>query len=666
MGRSMKVDRQNVLYLALAATVPILVAFLLMLAHANSVLPVEQWFVVAPSDAPESMRRLIVHDTILPRFALSLIAGAALALAGVMFQSLLRNQLAEPSTIGVSAGAQLALMAATFWSPSTLAHGSAGVAVAGAGAALLIVLSLSKRGGLTPLSIVIAGLMLSLAASAFSSLLVLVNHEQLTSSLAWQGGVLAQTGWLPTRTLSTQVAAVAIACMFMLRPVAILELGDAQASNLGAPVSLIRIMGLSLAVLLSAFVVNAVGVVGFVGLAAPALARALGARGVGKVALWAALIGAAVLCLADQLLESLPPLPQPIPLGAATAVLAVPLLLWLLPRIRATNPAPASEMTSDMKVCNEAGPFLYGKSVVMLVVCLAVALTVGHSEHGWHLALGDQLKELMPWRGPRVIGAMSAGALFAIAGAVLQRMTGNPMASPDVLGISAGASLGLIGLALIGAQLTYVDMFLSAATGSAVALAGILAFGSRTSYAPDRILLAGISLSTLLSAAMAIVLVSGDPRTGLILSWLSGSTYRLGWTEALATSGLLMVIVAVLPSLSRWLDILPLGDSSARGLGVPIGFSRLALLLLASAATAGATLLLGPLTFVGLVAPHIARMAGFRRSLSQLIAAALIGAVLMAGADWLGRVLFFPWQVPAGLMATAIGCPCFLWLMSRR
>ncbi|WP_312837134.1 iron chelate uptake ABC transporter family permease subunit, partial [Pantoea sp.] len=111
--------------------------------------------------------------------------------------------------------------------------------------------------------------------------------------------------------------------------------------------------------------------------------------------------------------------------------------------------------------------------------------------------------------------------------------------------------------------------------------------------------------------------------------------------------------------------LLPLGSTTARSAGMSLTASRLSLLLLAAALTAAATLTIGPLSFIGLMAPHMARMLGFRRALPQILLAGLLGGGLMAFADWCGRMLAFPDQIPAGLMATFFGAPYFIYLLRR-
>jgi iron complex transport system permease protein len=124
-------------------------------------------------------------------------------------------------------------------------------------------------------------------------------------------------------------------------------------------------------------------------------------------------------------------------------------------------------------------------------------------------------------------------------------------------------------------------------------------------------------------------------------------------------------MLAALPSV-RWLELLPLGDSSAKALGVHLGKSRFYLLLLAALLTAGATLIVGPLSFIGLLAPHLARLLGLTRALPQLLGAALLGATVMVLADWLGRNLLFPIQLPAGLLASLVGGAYFMLCLRKR
>jgi len=203
------------------------------------------------------------------------------------------------------------------------------------------------------------------------------------------------------------------------------------------------------------------------------------------------------------------------------------------------------------------------------------------------------------------------------------------------------------------------------ALGAALTLLVIMLVASRGGFSPERMLLAGMALNSAFVTLLMLLLASGDPRMGGLLSWISGSTYNISTKAAMQSAMLALVLTALAPLASRWLTLLPLGSATARSAGMALNASRLALMLLAAALTAAATLTIGPLSFVGLMAPHIARMLGFRRALPQMAMAGLFGAGLMLLADWCGRMLAFPDQLPAGLMATFIGAPYFIWLLRR-
>ena len=179
-------------------------------------------------------------------------------------------------------------------------------------------------------------------------------------------------------------------------------------------------------------------------------------------------------------------------------------------------------------------------------------------------------------------------------------------------------------------------------------------------------LLAGMALSTAFTMLLMLLMASGDPRMAGILTWISGSTYNVAGDQAVKTLILMVILFALTPLCRRWLIILPLGGATARAIGMALTPSRFALLLLAATLTAAATMTVGPLSFVGLMAPHIARMLGFRRAMPQLMMSALLGGMLMVAADWCGRMILFPDQVPAGLLATFIGAPYFVYLLRKQ
>lgn len=609
------------------------------------------------------MAQIVFFDAVLPRMATALIAGAALSLSGALFQQVLRNPLASPTTLGVASGASLALALATLYAPALMAFGGDLVALAGSAAAGGLVFLLGARKGFSPFTLVLTGMVISLWCGALSAILVLLNDRYLVSLFVWGSGSLAQNSWQVPVSLLPKVLALAALAFLLARPLGLLELGDEGARALGLRLAWLRAAALTIAVALSALVTSAVGVIGFIGLVAPILARLTGARRPVNFFIWSSLIGAALLFLADEGVQRAAGATENfLPTGAMMAVLGSPLLLILLPRLKTRHRMLAS--TSPTAATFRLPVYVIGAA---LLVILALALLLGRSPTGmWSLADAGTFSAMLPFRLPRVLAALAAGAMLAVAGVILQRLTGNEMASPEVLGISAGATLGMA-VALYWVIAPSLSIQLAAASaGAGTVLAAIVILGLRSEFAPERVLLAGIALGALADAIVGFLTASGDPRALFLMRWMSGSTYMVDMETAVTLLGTGAILVAIALFMRRWLDLLPLGPAPAMALGISLGRTRFALYGLAALMTAAATLAVGPLSFIGLMAPHLARECGLRRSLPHMIGAACLGGGLMVLADWLGRMLIFPYQIPAGLLSALMGAPFLIFLLGRR
>lgn len=618
--------------------------------------------IVSPD--PDVTAQMLLHHTVLPRIVVGLLVGAGLGLAGAVLQRILRNPLAEPATLGISAGAYLVLSIVTLWFPAWLALGREWIAFAGAALALLAVLSLSWRKGLSPVTVTLAGMIVSLYCGAVSAALTLFNHDFLTGIFLWGAGYLDQQDWSAVQFLYPRLLLVAILLALLVRPLTLLGVDDDSARSLGLSVAAYRLIALVAAAALAAIVTAAVGIISFVGLAGPALARACGARRVGEHLVWSALLGALLLMATDQIVLSLPVTYRLFPTGAVTALLGAPLLFMLIRRLKLLAPPQMAPGAVPGRLGHPAVALFLLAS--LLVPAFWVALSLGQGPDGWSFAAREEIAPLLDWRGPRALAAFSGGAMLALAGAILQRMTGNPMASPEVLGVSSGAMLGVIFLLLTAAAPSRAEQIGAGAAGALAVLFLMLALSRKPGFSGDRMLLIGITLGAVSGFVMAVLMTSQDPRLDQLLAWLSGSTYAVRPGEALLSTVLLVVALASIPFIRRWLELFSLGLATATASGVPIAHSRNILFSIAALLTAGATILIGPLSFAGLMGPHIARLAGFHRAGTQLAASAIIGGLVLLVADWLGRNIIFPFQIPAGLLATMVGGPFLLVLIARR
>jgi iron complex transport system permease protein len=268
-------------------------------------------------------------------------------------------------------------------------------------------------------------------------------------------------------------------------------------------------------------------------------------------------------------------------------------------------------------------------------------------------------------RLPRVLLGVLVGAALAVSGAVFQSVLRNPIASPDIIGVTSGASAAAVaGLLLFG---------LSGPALSAVAFAGALAVavaiyllarrGGVTGY---RFALIGIAFAFISTSVLNFLLTRADIKDAQVaLVWLVGSLGGTGWQNVTVVAAGLAVLLPAALLLTRPLGILQLGDDTATSLGVRAERLRLVLLLVAVALAALATAATGPIAFVAFLAAPIARRL-VRNDPSALTAAALVGAATVLGADLVGQhLLGGGLQVPAGIITGAIGAPCLLWLLAN-
>ncbi|KMI57321.1 Iron(3+)-hydroxamate import system permease FhuB [Klebsiella pneumoniae] len=351
------------------------VAFALSIVNLNVALPYAQWRQALWQPDVDDIAQMLFHYSLLPRLAVALLVGAGLGLVGVLFQQVLRNPLAEPTTLGVATGAQLGITVTTLWAiPGVLASQFAALAGACLVGALVFGVSWGKR--LSPVTLILAGLVVSLYCGALNQLMVIFHHDQLQSMFLWSTGTLTQTDWSVAQRLWPQLLGGAILTLLLLRPLTLMGLDDGVARNLGLALSLARLGALTLAIVISALLVNAVGIIGFIGLFAPLLAKMLGARRLLARLLLAALIGALLLWLSDQVILWLSRVWREVSTGSVTALIGAPLLLWLLPRLRSIS-APVMNGGDNVQPERYHVQWFVLAGVALLLLAVSVALAAG-------------------------------------------------------------------------------------------------------------------------------------------------------------------------------------------------------------------------------------------------------------------------------------------------
>ncbi len=607
----------------------------------------------APS-RPHSLPQIIIETIRLPRALAAVLVGAALAAAGTVMQTVLRNPLAAPDILAVTSGAQLALIVASLLLPFAFPGFLATILGGAIGGGLCLLVG----GGLRaqPVRLALAGVAISLAFSALSSAIVLMADDRASGVLLWSSGLLEQSGWTKVASLAPAILGGILLLALLGRQFDVMALGNDMASGLGlgkAP----AIIGLLATVVLSGAAVSIAGPIGFIGLAVPNFLRAVGFHKHGMLLPAAGLLGAIALLAADVSAQLLSNNGTIIPTGVLAACLAAPVLILVLRRIKGEMRTRANVVSE--KVLFQRKTVLYSALVGMMLAAFLLGLLFGDGVAGWQTDW-DTVSAL---RMPRVLIAMGAGALLACAGLLLQLVTRNPLSGPETLGLSQGAALaGLAGL-LIGVVPGSPQFALLAVLGAGLVVLCISLLSARMS--PERTALTGIAVAASLSAVSTIIVIEAKLQVAEALSWLAGSTHGRNWQDVTALAPWL-VLIPLMMVLARRFDILAMGRDEAESLGLNTMSARLWTMLLASLAVAGAVATVGAIGFVGLIAPHAARLCAGARYRQLVPVTALVGAILTAFADMFGRTLIAPQEIPAGIVTAFIGAPLFILLMRRQ
>ena len=329
---------------------------------------------------------------------------------------------------------------------------------------------------------------------------------------------------------------------------------------------------------------------------------------------------------------------------------------------------------------------------VLLVLLLAMSLVIGVAFGSSYIKTGDVYRfiinkisgreifvsqwklstEAIIWevRVPSVILSGICGAGLALCGVLMQCITKNPIADPYILGISSGASAGAVSVIVLGGTALGIA---SVATGAFIGalLCGILVFAVGTQYGRNsstvRLILTGLAVSTIFSSITNIILYSAKNANQVksAVFWTMGSLGRAKWGELLIPFTVLIFVFVISIMMSKSLDILVLGDSSAKILGMNIAFVKTSVILLSTFLISVLVSLTGAIGFIGLIIPHICRAfcgSGHKR---LIIISTLTGAIFLIWCDVGARVLFPPKEIPIGIITSIIGGPFFLFMINK-
>lgn len=604
-----------------------------------------------PGHTP-TLPEALVQNLRLPRSLVAVLIGASLALAGTLLQTLTHNPMASPSLLGINSGAALAMALTSALSPTPIAGYSLSfIAACGGGVSWLLVMT--AGGGFRHThdrnKLILAGIALSAFCMGLTRITLLLAEDHAYGIFYWLAGGVSHARWQDVWQLLPVVVTAVPVVLLLANQLNLLNLSDSTAHTLGVNLTRLRLVINMLVLLLVGACVSVAGPVAFIGLLVPHLAR-----------FWAGFDQRNVLPV-SMLLG-----------GHADAAGRCTRTRTGLPRRSARRRSAGADWQPLLCLaCEEARMKIALVIFITLALagCALLSLHMGVIPVPWRALLTDwqagreHYYVLMEYRLPRLLLALFVGAALAVAGVLIQGIVRNPLASPDILGVNHAASLASVGALLLMPSLPVMVLPLLAFAGGMAGL--ILLKMLAKTHQPMKLALTGVALSACWASLTDYLMLSRPQDVNNALLWLTGSLWGRDWSFVKIAIPLMILFLPLSLSFCRDLDLLALGDARATTLGVSVPHTRFWALLLAVAMTSTGVAACGPISFIGLVVPHMMRSITGGRHRRLLPVSALTGALLLVVADLLARIIHPPLELPVGVLTAIIGAPWFVWLLVR-
>lgn len=638
-------------------------------AHISVRTVIQAW--ISPQDTPDHH---MVRGLRMPRAVIGMLAGAALAVAGALLQTVTRNPLASASTLGLNAGAYFIIVLAAVYFPALKSDHALLLALLGACGAAVTAYFMSGGRKSSPLRMVLAGMIVTLVLSAFTSGLQIMYENETNGLFMWGSGALGQNDWQGVQYAYPWVCIGLVIAFLFHQKLDMLALSEETAISLGENINFVRLVALAAAILLAGVTVSVVGPIGFIGLIAPHLVRLIGLQRHRLLIPGSALWGAVVLLSADTIAKMFRSTLGELPAGSVTALLGAPWLIWLA--IRGAK-MKASAESSSMSVGYVGTRIPYALLVAVSSIALLFLIIFGLTAGALHIPLSDVIavitghgeemarNVILNLRLPRILVAALAGASLAIAGSMMQGAVRNPLADPSVVGVTSGAGMGALLVLTIWPNAPGTWVPVGAIIGALLSAGSVYALAWKKGLNPVVLILVGIAVSALGSAVIQFLVIQSKLGAAPALTWLAGSTYARGWKECIQ---LLITTAILMPSawlLGRRVDLLAFGDLVSVGLGLKLQRTRLITATIGVFVAAIAVAAVGTVSFIGLLAPHAVRLFMGQQHQKSVVLSAILGAILLTGADIIGKTILIPKEIPSGIVVAIIGAPYLLFLMYR-
>lgn len=590
----------------------------------------------------------------LSRFFMCLLCGFLLAFSSLILRIVMQNPLASDTTLGVAPSSSFAILIATLFFPDFLNISKVLMGFLGAFLILFLMFIFMLKKHLNSTSIILLGLIGGMVFGALNSLVILFYPEESKSFLLFNSGYFTQNGFKDVVELFCYSSIALISLYFFIPYLKILNLGDELASSVGQNIFYVKFFALCLSAYFITLVVSFVGVISFLGLFASIFVEFFKIKNTRKEFLFCGFFGFFLLFGVDLFLQILQITKGiELPTGGVLALLGSPLLIFAVFKMLKENFSD-----DDIYIFS----YFKEKYIILDLILLVLMLFFLNLYFDFStLSFKNMSDEILVLRSNRLVILLLCGVLLALVGFILQRLSFNPMASPEMLGINSGASLGV--LFALYFSLEYVQIF--AIIGALSVLCFLFFLSFKFNINMQKIILMGIAIMFFTDALGKIFLASGDFKAYAFLAYTQAGLINIDENLSLFlliyTSIFLLALYILYPSLK----IFSLGENCALSVGVDVIKIRIIFFVLSAFACALSALCIGPFSFVGLLAPHIMKLLGIKKLYNQLFVAALLGICLMFLAHFISKIILFPYEIPLGIVATLLGS-IYLFFMIRK
>lgn len=590
----------------------------------------------------------------LSRFFMCLLCGFLLAFSSLILRIVVQNSLASDTTLGVAPCSSFAILISILFLPDFFNVSKILSGFLGAFLVLFLTFIFMLKKHLNSTSVVLIGLISGMFFSALTSLFVLFYPEESKAFLLFNNGYFTQNGFKDVIGLFCYSSIALIGLYYLAPSLKILNLGDELASSIGQNIFYTKCFALCLSAYFTALVVSFVGVISFLGLFASISVQFFRIKNIRKEFVICGFLGFLLLTGVDLLLQIFQILRGiELPTGGVLALIGSPLLIFIV-----------SKMLREYKN-HDYSYVLYRfkeKNILIGLILLVCVLFFINLYFNFSTSNFEGLQnEIFALRISKLFVLFFCGILLALVGFILQRLSFNPMASPEMLGINSGASLGV--LFALYFSLDQIQIF--ATMGSLLVLCFLFYLSIRFQMSMQKIILIGTAIMFFVDALGKIFLASGDFKAYNFLAYTQAGLINTDIKLIIALFVYTVIFISFLHILYPSLKSFILGENCALAVGVNIIKVKIIFFILSAFACALTSLSIGPFSFIGLLSFHIVRVLGVKKLYNQIFSVALMGVFLIFLAHFVSKIALFPYEIPLGIVATLLGGIYFIFTLKK-